>query len=49
MLLGDRLQVDALIGRGAGSPIASERFVGFGLSLRFQEDMSNEILLTTRI
>ena len=35
MLLGDRLQVDALIGRGSGTPVASERFVGFGLGLRF--------------
>lgn len=49
MLLGDRQQVDARIGRGAGSPVASDRFVGFGRGLRFQEDVSNESLFATRI
>jgi hypothetical protein len=34
LLFGDRLQVDARIGRGAGSPVASERFVGRGLARR---------------
>lgn len=35
LLFGDRLQVDARIGRGAGRPVASERFVGIGLARRF--------------
>jgi hypothetical protein len=47
--LGDLLQFDARIGRGAGTPVASERFVGFGLGLRFQEAVSKESLFATRI
>ena len=35
LLFGDRLQVDARIGRGAGRPVGSERFVGLGLARRF--------------
>jgi Putative MetA-pathway of phenol degradation len=35
LLFGDRLQVDARVGRGAGSPVTSERFVGLGLARRF--------------
>jgi hypothetical protein len=35
LLFGDRLQIDARIGRGAGSPVTSERFVGLGLARRF--------------
>ena len=35
VLFGERLQLDARIGRGVGSPVAGERFVGVGLARRF--------------
>ena len=35
LLFGDRFQVDARIGRGAGSVVSGERFFGFGIARRF--------------